>query len=181
MANSLPYRRALERVSSLSALDCSYCLLHKFKSLWFIDGLDGAKRSAPIASAYAHALCSVWYRVEKRAVLVHLFKFEMLALGLKVAPWARALNTKNSQTIAHHKVRILFIPNFFAYLTLGAHALARVTVVVLCVCVSVCLDLNLLLQASRAIRYYTYMYKFSYNSVAASILSMIIIESVDYK
>ena len=40
-----------------------------------------------------------------------------------------------------------------------AHALARVTVVGLCVCVSVCLSgLNLLLQASRATRYYTYVF-----------------------
>ena len=40
-----------------------------------------------------------------------------------------------------------------------AHALARVTVVGLSVCLSVCLSgLNLLLHASRATRYYTYVY-----------------------
>ena len=39
------------------------------------------------------------------------------------------------------------------------HALLRVTVVGLCVCLSVCLSgLNLLLQASRATRYYTYVF-----------------------
>ena len=40
-------------------------------------------------------------------------------------------------------------------LTLGAHALARVTVVGLSVCLS---GLNLLLHPSRATRYYTYVY-----------------------